>query len=40
MLRHGLQELENSKLILPSRIADRPDRDRLALRFNRFLDAS
>jgi putative restriction endonuclease len=40
MLRHGLQELEGTKLVLPSRIIDRPDRERLELRYRKFLDAS
>jgi putative restriction endonuclease len=40
MLRHGLQELDGSKLVLPSRIADRPDKVRLEHRYRKFLDAS
>lgn len=36
MLRYGLQELHHSKLILPSRKADWPDRERLEIRYNRF----
>jgi putative restriction endonuclease len=40
MLRHGLQELDGSKLVLPARNLDRPDRDRLALRYTDFLHAS
>lgn len=40
MLRHGLQELEGSKLLLPTRVADRPDKDRLAQRFQEFMHAS
>jgi putative restriction endonuclease len=40
MLLHGLQELEGSKLVLPSRVVDRPDRDRLALRYKKFMNAS
>jgi putative restriction endonuclease len=40
MLRHGLQELEGSMLLLPTRVADRPDKDRLALRFREFMHAS
>jgi putative restriction endonuclease len=39
MLLHGLQELNGTKLVLPARIADRPDRDRLALRYQGFLSA-
>ncbi len=39
MLRHGLQELQESRLIVPRRTDLRPDRDRLALRFERFLKA-
>lgn len=38
MLRHGLQELHGGRLrSVPRRVADRPDRDRLAARFERFL---
>ena len=36
MLLHGLQELHQSRLVLPNRRADRPDRDRLAWRYDRF----
>jgi putative restriction endonuclease len=40
MLRHGLQELDGSPIILPSRTADRSDRDRLAHRYERWRTAS
>ena len=36
MLLHGLQELHESTVVLPSRRADRPDPDRLAWRYERF----
>ena len=36
MLRHGLQELEGGSIILPTRVGDRPDRDRLKQRFERW----
>ena len=36
MLLHGLQELHESTVVLPSRRVDRPDRDRLAWRYERF----
>jgi len=36
MLKHGLQELDGSRIILPARAADRPDRDRLAQRFDKW----
>ena len=36
MLLHGLQELHESRVVLPNRRADRPDRDRLAWRYERF----
>jgi putative restriction endonuclease len=36
MLRHGLQEMHGRVLILPSHLADRPDRERLALRYEEF----
>lgn len=39
MLRHGLQELHGTALVLPRRSEQRPDQDRLALRFERFRDA-
>jgi putative restriction endonuclease len=40
MLRHGLQELDGSRIILPTRAADRPDPERLARRFERWQKAS
>lgn len=41
MLRHGLQEFHDQPLrVLPGRVADRPDPERLAIRFERFLRAS
>lgn len=36
MLEHGLQAMHGRSLILPARAADRPDRDRLAARFEEF----
>jgi putative restriction endonuclease len=36
MLRYGLQEMHGQRIILPMRRADRPDPDRLAVRFNAF----
>lgn len=36
MLRHGLQELHGGTLLVPRRAADKPDRERLAERFERF----
>ncbi|GAB7190843.1 HNH endonuclease [Kineococcus sp. NUM-3379] len=36
MLRHGLQEMHGRRLDVPVRKADRPDRERLAWRFERF----
>ncbi|HET9948996.1 MAG TPA: HNH endonuclease [Longimicrobiales bacterium] len=36
MLRHGLQELHGSRLVLPRQLADRPNRDFLAERFEAF----
>ena len=36
ILRHGIQELHNSKLILPKHSIERPDRERLAIRFEQF----
>ena len=40
MLRHGLQELDRTRIILPARPIDRPDPDRLAQRFERWRKAS
>lgn len=39
MLKYGIQSLNNSRLILPSRKNDWPDQDRLKLRFEMFLKA-
>lgn len=36
MLLHGLQEIHGRKLIVPNRLRDRPDRDRLEARYNAF----
>jgi putative restriction endonuclease len=40
MLQHGLKNLEGSRLILPYHVQDRPDRERLEMRFSRFLKAA
>lgn len=40
MLLHGLQEMHGRQLILPTRKADRPDRERLAARYREFLASS
>ena len=37
MLKHGLQEMHGRFLVVPSRPAERPDEERLAERFVRFL---
>lgn len=37
MLKHGLQEMNGRRIVLPRRISDRPERDRLATRFEEFL---
>jgi putative restriction endonuclease len=39
MLKHGIQELNGSRLVLPRKPADRPDQDRLAERFGLFRTA-
>ena len=39
MLLHGLQDLHKSPLIVPHRLSDRPDRERLAIRYAEFLKA-
>ena len=36
MLRYGLQEMHGQPLILPKRVTERPDRERLAERFAEF----
>ncbi|MEI7898135.1 MAG: HNH endonuclease [bacterium] len=36
MLKHGIQALNNQKIILPTRKQDYPDRERLELRFDKF----
>jgi putative restriction endonuclease len=36
MLRHGLQAMNNQKIILPRSASNRPDPDRLELRYNKF----
>jgi len=38
MLQHGLKDMHGLKLTQPSRRADRPDRDGLAMRFEQFLE--
>ncbi len=40
MLRHGLQDVHGWRLEVPRRIAERPDRDKLAERYARFRQAS
>lgn len=37
MLRHGLQEMHGRRISVPSMKVERPDRDRLELRFQHFL---
>jgi putative restriction endonuclease len=37
MLKHGIQELEGSQILLPHLRKLRPDPDRLATRFEQFL---
>jgi putative restriction endonuclease len=37
MLKHGLQEMQGVGLLVPSSRSQRPDRDRLATRYERFL---
>jgi putative restriction endonuclease len=40
MLRHGLQELDGTRINPPARRNDQPDSDRLALRFKKWQEAS
>ena len=39
MLKYGIQSLENNKIILPQNKNNQPDRERLDIRFQRFLKA-
>src|SRR5690554_4470307 len=39
MLRHGIQEMHNQRLILPRKASQYPDRDLLALRYEEFKKA-
>lgn len=39
MLKHGIQEMNGRKLWVPARTSDRPDRERLATRYEEFLQA-
>jgi putative restriction endonuclease len=38
MLQHGLKDMHGLHLTVPTRVADRPDRDGLEMRFDRFLE--
>jgi putative restriction endonuclease len=40
MLKHGLQQMDGRCLWVPKRIEERPNRDRLAARFEEFKGAS
>lgn len=40
MLRHGLQAMDGQVLHVPSRRADRPDRQRLGVRYQQFLNTA
>lgn len=40
MLKHGIQELHDQKIILPGRRKDWPDRTKLSIRYERFIKAS
>ena len=37
MLRHGLHGLQGQRIVVPSRVVDRPDEGRLGVRWERFL---
>jgi putative restriction endonuclease len=39
MLQHGLQGLHSKQILLPRHRGDRPDRDRLSMRFEQFQKA-
>ena len=36
MLEHGLKDMHGTSIAVPTRPADRPDAERLAIRFDRF----
>jgi putative restriction endonuclease len=40
MLKHGLQEMNGHTILLPKRVMERPERDRLARRFDEFIQRS
>jgi hypothetical protein len=40
MLQHGLKELNGNKIVVPSRIIEKPNRDFLEVRYQRFRNAS
>lgn len=40
MLRHGLQEIHDQRLIVPGHVRDRPDPDRLRSRYSEFAEAA
>jgi putative restriction endonuclease len=40
MLKYGIQEMHEQKILLPGRRDNWPDRERLQIRFNRFREAS
>lgn len=40
MLQHGIKEMQGRQLWVPDRAGDRPDRDRLSVRFQGFLAAT
>lgn len=40
MLQHGLKAMHGEKIVVPSRVSERPNRDLLARRFERFLNVT
>jgi putative restriction endonuclease len=40
MLKHGLQEMNGQKLLVPSSAQSRPDPERLQVRYEEFKNAS
>ena len=40
MLKHGLQEIHETKIVVPRRSANRPDQERLEARFNSFVESA
>lgn len=40
MLEHGIKAIRGKAILMPGRVVDRPDRDRLAARFELYREAN